>query len=73
MVFGGFSWLELSDVGAGGLDVDDREAITVVKGVVEMIVKEVQWVLASLRLLVCRSEVLRDCGSLLFAFAYNAF
>ena len=39
VVFGGFSWLELSDVGAGGLDVDDREAITVVKGVVEMIVK----------------------------------
>ena len=39
MVFGGFSWLELSDVGAGGLVADDREAIMVVKGVVEMIVK----------------------------------
>ena len=39
VVFGGFSRLELSDVGAGRLDVDDREAITVVKGVVEMIVK----------------------------------
>jgi hypothetical protein len=39
VVFGGFSWLELSDVGAGGLAVDDREAIAVVKGVIEMIVK----------------------------------
>jgi hypothetical protein len=39
VVFGGFPRRELSDVGAGRLDVDDRKAITVVKGVVEIIVK----------------------------------